>query len=190
MEVKENELSIGSSKPPRAAIPAASYEAAYRNLTIKSNEKGYGGKPEKFAKLFFVITKGEHAGKTVSYRGNFFHTDEGEWIIGGKSNLAEAIRAISRGGTILNESHKGLKCVVTVKNKTGDKGVYDFVDTVVAVPSDDTKVDVEALIKHHTGGDTSFPPAESRKPAGAAPKTAAQGDMLTDITDLSDFEAA
>ena len=182
-----SELSIGGGRAPRAVVPEASYEAAYKNLVIKMNEKGYGGKPEKFAKFFFVITKGPQAGKVVSYRGNFFKTDEGDWIIGGKSNLAEAIRGITRGKDVINDNHKGLKCIVTVKNKVSDKGPYDFVDTIVAVPGDDTRIDVDALVKQ-------FASAQAAKSAAAAPAAAAaaptQGDILSDVADLSDFETA
>lgn len=193
MEAMETELSIGGGdRKPREVVPEASYEGAYKNLVVKLPEKGFGGKPpQKFAKFFFVITKGPQAGKVVSYRGNFFKTDEGDWIIGGKSNIAETIRAITRGKDKINDSHKGLKCVVVVKNKIGDKGPYDYVESVTAFPGDDTPVDVEALIKKHNAATAATAahatPAAAKATAGAP---AAQADLLSDIADLSDFEAA
>jgi hypothetical protein len=196
MEVRTGEsLSIselnGQNGSERKTIPASTYEAEYRGMKVQMEktkpEWGVNGQ-RKVVRLLFKIVKGPSKGSITSYKGGMFANNDGTWVVGSKSKLAEAMKIITGGKPTLDDTCIGKLFFVNVTNNKAKKPeadgvtyrVFDQVETFLAKPVDDS-------------APTAIVAAATPAPATAAPATAAPANaasnpgLLDDLTSLADF---
>lgn len=168
-------------------VTDAIYEAAYSGFKPFAEETQWG--PKQGARLSFKITKGKFTNQTVSFKGNFFQDQAtGRWSVGMKSKLAEVIRVITGGTETLNKGHIGSKVLISVKTNVSKKNgnTYSNIDQVFPLPMDDTQTAVAAQV---TAQAAQPAPAQAVPVQPAQPAPALQSStLLTDLTDLSDFD--
>jgi hypothetical protein len=202
MEVEESSLSItelggkgggqGGDRPPRTTIPEGTYEAEYRGFKAFMDTTPWDQKEKKVCRLMFKICVGPQKDQITSYKRIMVKTNDGRWVVGGKTDLAEAIRTVTGGTDNLTPEFVGRRFFIKVKNKksktphkeSGEFRTYDFVDTVLQMPSSGTPAPAPAA---------SAPAAAPAQPAAQAPAAAANGakkdsGLLDDLSELSDFE--
>jgi hypothetical protein len=198
------ELGKDNGGEPRKTVAAGTYEAEYRGMKIQMEDMtkwGYGIK--KMVRLLFKITKGPFKDSITSCKKSMFKTNDGNWVVGSKSELAEVIRTITNGTGELNDSFKGKKYLIKVINKKGKKAdpetgafkVYDSIETVInmAVSGDEEAPVVTqpaAPVARVATPVVAAPVAAATPAGGAGPKAVASPSdgLLNDLTELSDFE--
>lgn len=181
----EGSLSISEIKE-RPPVPPGSYDATYEGLKVFTNN-GFKG-VQKIVSLRFIVTTGPEKGRTVFFKGQMYPNDSGNWIVGSKSRLAEAIRSITGKDTI-DATHKKTPVIVTVKHNKAKKPsadgtfrTYVEVDTIVARPNSER---VAPQTQAQEARREAIPAAAPAK-TGSAP-AAKNGDLLDSLTDLGDF---
>jgi hypothetical protein len=142
------------------------YEAEYQKMKVFMDNTQWGLK--KCSRLYFAITRGRYKGQTTTFKGQFFEDRvTKDWIVGSKSKLADAIRAIS-GGKSLTPENIGAKVFVVVKKGTSKKDghEYSFVENIIPRPVDDGEGTIaqEAEAAH-----ASTQAAAAVQPAAPAP---------------------
>lgn len=175
-------------------VEDGTWEAEYKGFRPFKEDGQWGHK--EGVRLNFKVTKGPHINQFVSFKGNFFQDNQsGKWIIGRKSMLAEAIRAITGGSESLTKGHEGTRVFVQVHVNTTKTGPnagkrYSNVKTVIPMPKD-----------------YSAPaPTPQAQPVAAAPKPATppqqpatqtvtrteapakNADLLDSLSEMSDFK--
>jgi len=187
----------GGQKFP--VLDAGTYEAVYEKLSVFMDNTQWGEK--KAARLYFKITRGKYKDQVTSFKGTFFEDKETNgWVIGSKSKLADAIKAVTGGGNI-SPANAGTKVFVKVDQKVSKKtgNPYSFVEAVFPAPSDDETL-AEATqsvqtpvarpvqaVRPVTGGQVQAPKPVA-KPAIPAPVADSGDGLLADLTELSDFK--
>lgn len=202
-EEQVNELSIGSNTP-KVIVEDGTYEAELTNFKIGNEVSKWG--PKQFAKLHFKITKGQYANVNVTYKGNFFQDQaSGQWVIGPKSKLAEAIKSVTNGSVSLNRGHIGTRAFVKVKTFTSQTSGerYALVEQIIAMPRDYSRAAQQAQpaagpvaqqpqprpqqVAQTAPGQAQMQttqPAQQPRPAQAP---AQNPNLLDDLTELSDY---
>ena len=193
----------GGNYPPRKVVPAGTYEAEYRGMKIAMEDMskwGYGIK--KQVRLLFKITKGPFKDSVTSCKKSMLQTNDGNWVVASKSELADVIRVITNGTGDLNDSFKGKRYLIVVKNtksKTADKDtgefkVYDSIVTILnlAVSGDEVPA-VTATAQAPVASTPAVAAATAAVAVAAtpvAPKPAMtpSDGLLNDLTELSDFD--
>ena len=197
-EEQVNELAIGSNTP-KIVVEDGTYEAELTNFKIGNEVSKWG--PKQFAKLNFKITKGQYANVGVTYKGNFFQDQaSGQWIIGPKSKLAEAIKSVTNGSVSLNRGHIGTRAFVKVKTFTSQTSGerYSLVETIIAMPRDYVSAAQQQaqpaagpVVNNTTAGMQpqvqATRPAPQPAPQAAKPAQPANPNLLDDLTELSDY---
>lgn len=201
-QISEDTLTVTEFKggfsggPKGPALDGGTYEAEYERMKIFMDETQWGTK--KAARLYFKITRGKYKDQTTSFKGTFFQDKETQaWIVGSKSKLGDAIRAVT-GGTQLTPEHVGSKVFVVVKKnvskKTGEP--YSFVESIIPAP-EDASGDIEpsspaAVQRQAAPAPAAARPAQAPKPAARpavpAPIEDSGDGLLADLTELSDFK--
>ena len=173
------------------------YEAEYQKLKVFMDNTPWGEK--KCARIYFKITRGKYKDQMTSYKGTFFFDENANaWVVGGKSKLADAIRALT-GGKNLTPEHVGTKVFVVVKKNVSKKtgNPYSFVETIITRPSDDgetlTQAAASAAAPAPARQAAPAPrPAQAPRPAARpvvpAPTEDSSDGLLSDLTELSDFK--
>lgn len=194
-EEQVNELAIGSNTP-KVIVEDGTYEAELTNFKIGNEVSKWG--PKQFAKLNFKITKGQYTNVNVTYKGNFFQDQaSGQWVIGPKSKLAEAIKSVTNGSVSLNRGHIGTRAFVKVKTYTSQTSGerYSLVETIIAMPRDYSAAAQPAAPAAAPVAQPQpqpQPQVQASRPApqaqAPAAKPAAQNpNLLDDLTELSDY---
>jgi len=178
------------------------YEAEYQRMKLFMDNTPWGEK--KAARLYFKVTRGKYKEQVTSYKGTFFQDKETQaWVVGSKSKLADAIRAVT-GGKTLSQDHVGTKVFVVVRKKvsktTGNP--YSFVESIIPRPADDSIESIEQPaaaaqrpVTAHVAqpAPVQRPVVVTQKPVVARPvvpppvEDASEG-LLADLTELSDFK--
>ena len=186
------------------AVDDGTYRTMYKGFRPYHDTTGsfvaqYG--EQKGYRLMFEITTGPFKGKMVSYKGKMYRNDDtGQWVIGKKSKLADAIRAITGGSETINASHMGSQVFVVVKNSIGGPTSknpgkpFPNVKDVLVMPRD-MMVDVSTLNVKRSEPVATTPapitPAAVVAKAAALPLAPAQAvtnpDLINELGDLSDF---
>ena len=191
------ELKGGFGNGQKAPVlDAGTYEAEYQKLSVFEDNTQWGVK--KAARLYFKITRGKYKDQMTSFKGTFFQDQETQnWVIGSKSKLAEAIKAVTGGGNI-GPANVGTKVWVKVDQKVSKKtGLpYSFVELVIPVPEadGDTVVEAAAAIQTKPAAPVARPANVAQtmpkvvKPAIPAPVADSGDGLLADLTELSDFK--
>lgn len=181
--------------PPRKTIPAGTYEAEYRGFKLAMEQTAQWGE-KKTCRLMFKIVTGPMKDSVTSYKKFMVKTNAGQWVVGGKTDLAEAIRTIA-GGDDLKPEHVGRRFFIKVTNRkgkkidetTGQPKVYDDIESFLQVPAgQETKVEAPAPAPAAQAAPAQAAakptPAQTPVPAGAP----ADNGLLDNLTELSDFE--
>lgn len=186
-----------------AVLDDGTYEAEYQRMKVFMDNTQWGEK--KCARLYFKVTRGKYKDQQTSFKGTFFQDSETQaWVVGSKSKLADAIRAIA-GGKTLSAEHVGTKVFVVVKKKDSKKtgNPYSFVESIIPRPADDTDGVAEEAAQVAAPAIKAAPvarpiarpvaaPAPAARPV-AKPVVPVQADdagegLLADLTELSDFK--
>ena len=154
----------------------------------------------KGVRLMFEIISGPFKRKMISFKGNMFRNDDtGQWVIGKKSQLANAIRTITGGAETINAGHIGSQVFIAVENKIcgprskrpGEKSAN--VKNILPLPVEmRIKIDTTPTPANTTPVPAFSAPAPvAQKPATQVPVAAgapvSNPNLLNDLTDLSDF---
>lgn len=183
-----------------AVMDDGTYEAEYARMKIFMDNTPWGEK--KCARLYFKVTRGKYKDQLTSFKGTFFQDKETQgWIVGSKSKLGDAIRAVSGGKTLGNE-HIGTKVFVVIKKNVSKKSgnPYSFVESIIPRPTEEGESVDEAAASIQDSAQTNTA-AQARTAQGRnatpAPKPAAkipapsvetEDSLLADLTELSDFK--
>jgi hypothetical protein len=199
METQDSggELSIRKSNRKREHVAAATYEAAYKNLFSFMDDHPKWGKKMK-ARLYFVIVNGPEKGKTISFKGGLLKDDAGDWFVGAKSKLADAIRTVTGGDEDIGDRHRGRRVLCSVKNGEGASGPYHYIEKLLPAtdggrPTDESRsltAKRENRADGPTGDTTPEPDAETnghQQPVAAAVTNGGGESLLNELTELSDF---
>lgn len=185
----------GGTKFP--VLDDGTYEAVYEKLSVFMDNTQWGEK--KAARLYFKITRGKYKDQLTSFKGTFFQDKETQgWVIGSQSKLAEAIKAVTGGGSI-SPADAGTRVFIKVAKKVSKKSgnPYSYVEAVFPAPSEDGETVSEAAtsIQTKTASATSAArPASApaarpvAKPVIPAPAVDNGDGLLADLTELSDFK--
>lgn len=189
-EVNETGETLTIKEPPRKSegekkfelIPEGVYEAEYTGLkTVAYTDPKYG--PKKKARLHFRIVSGPNTDRKTSFSGNLHRNKEtGEFYVGADSDLAKAIKVITRGSMALDDSHKGAQVLIEITHQQSkDKTkTWDFATNVMK--------------KADTGPAPAKAAAPAAQPAAAqptsapAPAKAPESELLSELTELGDFK--
>jgi hypothetical protein len=206
MEVEDNgSLSItelggkggnGGDRPPRVTIPEGTYEAEYRGFKVFMDKTPWDNLEKKVCRLMFKVSVGPQKDQITSYKKIMVKTNDGRWVVGGKTDLAEAIRTVTGGTDNLTPEFVGRRFFIKVKNKksktahkeTGLFNTYDFVDTVLQMPS--TGIPAPAPVQTQTAAVATNGAAAKAQLAPTAAGNGGNKDsgLLDDLSELSDFE--
>jgi hypothetical protein len=194
MQTSEDSLTVtelkGGGGGGGVVLDSGTYEAEYMRMKLFMDNTPWGEK--KCVRLYFKITRGKYKDQATSYKGTLFLDNETQqWIVGSKSKLADAIRAVTGGKTISPEN-AGTKVFVVVKKKTSKQNrEYSFVDSIIPRPEEDGETLAESTEAVQRTAPTVARPAPARpatKPAIPAPADDSGDGLLADLTELSDFK--
>jgi hypothetical protein len=190
-EEQINELAVGPDTP-KVIVEDGTYEAELTNFKVGNEVTQYG--PKQFVKFIFKITKGQYTNINVTYKGNkFLDQASGQWGIGPRSKLAEAIKTITNGLSTINRGHIGTRVFVKVKTHTSQASGerYPLVETIIAMPRDYSAAAQPAapaaapVARPQPQVQASRPAPQAQAPAA---KPAAQNpDLMDDLKELSDY---
>ena len=196
-------ISDKNLETPKVAYDDGTYEASYNGLSVFMEDTPWGNK--KRARLYFIFTRGKYKGLKTSFRGDFLEDKEsGGWLVGSKSKLAAAIRAVTGGDKTIDEGHKGRRVFVKIVKKTKKDGTgqYSLVEEVIAAPDDEEGVSdaaqsmaqpAQAPRQQVAQAVRTVQPATPLVTPAAKPKVPpaaveSSGGLLDDLTELSDFQ--
>lgn len=134
----EQELSI-TQLQSRPSVPDGLYRAIFTGYTTFLDKTPWGEK--KAVKMFFTLISGPAKNAKLSFKA-FMILDQStnKWIIGPRSKIAAAIKAINPYGNSINASNINTPVYVRVMNKeskkTGD--LYPVVDEVLPMPPEES----------------------------------------------------
>lgn len=188
----------GGGGPKGPVLDDGTYEAEYQRMKIFMDNTQWGEK--KCARLYFRVTRGKYKDQQTSFKGTFFQDNETKaWVVGSKSKLADAIRAVT-GGKTLSAEHVGTKVFVVVKKKVSKtNNPYSFVESIIPRPAEEGEETLsqaaEATAKPAAAPAVATAPRPvqaapkpAARPAVPAPTTDASESLLADLTELSDFK--
>ena len=195
LSISEMKGGAGNSEYP--TMDDGTYEAQYEGLRVLMDTTQWG--PKKIARLYFTVTRGKYRGGKASYRGSFIQDRETQaWVVGSKSKLADAMRAITGGQKTLDETHKGRKVFIIVKKTVSKKTGKDvsFVESVVPGPDDTEPMEqaaaplaaapAQAVIR--TQAPATVKTAAPAKPVIPPAAQPASENLIDELTEFSDFK--
>jgi hypothetical protein len=192
-DVEMSALTVGQGDKPRVCVEDGVYEAELTTFRVSKEDSPWGEK--QYARLIFKIVKGKYENVPVTFKLAFFQDrDTGNYVIGSKSGLGEAIRVLTNGKGTLTKDLYGTRVFASVKTalskKTGEK--YCMVEKIMQMPSDyvqNTAATAAPQATVQAAPPAAPAPAGVNGPAAPAPAPAAQkSGLLDDLTDMGDYE--
>lgn len=143
--VNDQELAI-TQLQSRPAVPDGLYRAIFTGYTTFMEKTPWGEK--KAVRMFFTLISGPAKNTKLSFKA-YMLLDQAtnQWIIGPRSKIAAAIKAINPYGNSINASNINTPVYVRVTNreskKTGD--LYPMVEEVHPMPPEESAKIVNIL---------------------------------------------